>query len=100
MVEIRATQYSQRRLVSAVTANRETAPTVSSTVTFGIANALTLFDSSNTAFNNLGGPNPANPTLGFVGGFDYGLPFFFDRDVYMAIENQSTPAGEGPFWAY
>lgn len=73
---------------------------MSSTVTFGIANALTLFDSSNTAFNNLGGPNPANPTLGFAGGFDYGLPFFFGRNVYVAIENQSTPAGEGPFWAY
>jgi hypothetical protein len=62
------------------------------TVTFKIANAETLLNSSNTAFNNLGGS--------YDGGFDYGLPFFFGRDVYVAIENQNTPGGVGPYWAY
>lgn len=64
----------------------------SGTVTFNIANAQTLLDSSNTAFNNLGGI--------YDGGFDYGLPFFFGRNVYVAIENQNTPGGVGPYWAY
>jgi hypothetical protein len=64
----------------------------SGTVTFKIANAQTLFNSDNTAFNNLG----AN----YDGGFDYGLPFFFGRDVYVAIEHQNTPGGVGPYWGY
>jgi len=72
----------------------------SGTATFNIANALTLFASGNIAFNNLGGPNPPNPSINFGGGFDYGLPFFFGRNLYVAIENQNTPGGAGPYWAY
>ena len=63
-----------------------------SSVTFTIGNANTLFDSSNYAFNNLGGPN--------AGAFDWGLPFFYGRNVYTAIELQSTPGGAGPYFAY
>jgi hypothetical protein len=32
--------------------------------------------------------------------FDWGLPFFYGRTVYTAIENQSTPAGVGPYFAF
>jgi hypothetical protein len=35
-----------------------------------------------------------------VPGFDWGLPFFFGRTVYTAIEGQSTPAGVGPYFAF
>jgi hypothetical protein len=72
----------------------------SGTATFNIANAGTLVASGNIAFNNLGGPNPPNPSINFGGGFDYGLPFFFGRNLYVAIENQNTPGGAGPYWAY
>jgi hypothetical protein len=62
-------------------------------VTFTIANADTLFQNpGDFVFNSLGGPNP--------GTFDWGLPFFFGRNVFNAIEGKSTPAGAGPFWAY
>lgn len=64
----------------------------SSPLTFKIANANNLFNSGNFAFNDLGGSNP--------GSFDFGLPFFFGRSVFVAIDGQSTPAGPGPFWAY
>ncbi|MFO1432175.1 MAG: DUF3443 domain-containing protein [Candidatus Competibacteraceae bacterium] len=64
----------------------------SGTVTFKIANAQQLFNSGNNAFDNVGGT--------YNGGFDYGLPFFFGRNVYSAIENQNTPGGVGPYWAY
>lgn len=65
---------------------------VSGAVVFNIANVESLFNSGNTAFNNLGGT--------FSGAFDFGLPFFFGRNVYVAIENQNTPGGMGPYWAY
>ncbi len=66
---------------------------VSSNVSFSIANAETLFgNTSNFAYNNLGGPNPSS--------FDWGLPFFFGRNVFTAIESQNTSAGVGPYFAY
>jgi len=62
-------------------------------VTFGVANADTqLGNLSLSVFPLLAGPNP--------GTFDWGLPFFFGRNVFTAIELQSTPGGTGPYWAY
>jgi hypothetical protein len=66
--------------------------TVSENVAFSIANGLTLISSPETAFNNLGGDNP--------GAFDWGLPFFFGRSVFIGIEGQSTGTAVGPFWAF
>ncbi|MBZ5543871.1 MAG: DUF3443 domain-containing protein [Acidobacteriia bacterium] len=65
-------------------------------VSFSIANADALFSAnsgSNAAFNDLGGDNP--------GGFDWGMPFFFGRNVFVGIEGQTGPNGVvGPYWAY
>jgi hypothetical protein len=62
-------------------------------VNFTIENAGHLFSSdSGFALPTLGGPDPAI--------FDWGLPFFFDKNIYIAIEGRQTPAGAGPFWAY
>jgi hypothetical protein len=60
-------------------------------VGFQIGNADALNETF-TAFSEIGGPNP--------GLFDWGLPFFYGRTVFVAIEGQSTPGGVGPFWAY
>jgi len=62
------------------------------TTNFSIENADNLFNTNNTAFSTLGGPNP--------GAFDWGLSFFFGRNVFTAIENMSTPGGTGPYFAY
>ena len=32
--------------------------------------------------------------------FDWGMPFFFGRTVFVAIEGAGTAHGTGPFWAY
>ncbi len=65
----------------------------SQTIDFSIANADSLFSNrGDFVFETLGGPNP--------GTFDWGLPFFYGRSVFTAIEARSTPAGRGPFWAY
>ena len=64
-------------------------------VDFSIANAATLFSHvNNVAYANLGG------TSAVGGAFDWGLPFFFGRNVFTAVEGQSTPAGAGPFVAF
>lgn len=67
---------------------------VSNTVQFSVAN-LNSLSGNNTAFNDIGGTNAGPPPS-----FDWGLPFFFGRNVFTAIEGQNTPAGIGPFWAY
>jgi len=64
----------------------------SGTVAFSIANAQKLFSTGNAAYSDLGGPNP--------GVFDWGAPFFFGRNVFVAINGAQTPAGAGPYWAY
>ncbi|HUL79586.1 MAG TPA: DUF3443 domain-containing protein [Vicinamibacteria bacterium] len=77
---------------ASLTATNRDASGTSATVDFTIANADALFNTPNFAFSNLGGPNP--------GSFDWGLPFFFGRNVYTALEQQSTPGGVGPYFAY
>jgi hypothetical protein len=32
--------------------------------------------------------------------FDWGMPFFFGRNVFVAIDSASTLHGSGPYWAY
>jgi hypothetical protein len=65
----------------------------SETVKFTIGNADSMFsDSTAFVFPALGGSNP--------GIFDWGLPFFFGRNIYTAISGKSTPSGQGPYWAF
>jgi hypothetical protein len=69
---------------------------VSSSVSFSVANAAPLFSANNGndfVFDNVAGTNPP-PS------FDWGLSFFFGRNVFTAIESQPTSAGTGPYFAY
>jgi hypothetical protein len=63
------------------------------TVAFSIGNAASLLASSNFVYNNLGGNLNTS-------GFDWGLPFFFGRQVFTVIEGRTSPAGVGPQVAY
>jgi hypothetical protein len=65
---------------------------VSGPVSFNVANAESLFETPNAAFDDLAGPD--------TGDFDWGLPFFFGRTTFVGIEGQSSPGGAGPYWAY
>jgi len=65
----------------------------SSTVDFDIANAQHLFNTGNSAFDDLGGPF-------FAGQFDWGLPFFFGRNVFVGFAGATTPGGSGPFYGF
>jgi len=76
-----------------LSATNQGANGASGAVNFVVGNADTLTASATVGVaNGLAGPNP--------GTFDWGLPFFFGRNVYTAIEGQNTPAGAGPYWAY
>jgi uncharacterized protein DUF3443 len=70
---------------------------VSGTVDFQVANADTLLNSNNAAFDDLGGTNDGGSTFN---SFDWGLPFFFGRTVFIAIDGASSPLGTGPYTAY
>ena len=61
-------------------------------VSFSVGNADAMFSNGVFAYSDLAGPNP--------NAFDWGLPFFFGRNVFTAINGASTPAGTGPYWAY
>lgn len=63
------------------------------TVNFDVANADTLFNSGNSAFSNLGGPFGN-------GAFDYGMPFFFGRTVYIGFVGESSSIGSNAYWAF
>jgi hypothetical protein len=89
-----------------LTAVNQAANGNSHAVQFSVANADTLFTGSDSAFSNLAAPNtpgsPNSATQAADGFFDWGLPFFYGRNVYTAIWQVSPPSGvpAGPFWAY
>ncbi len=74
---------------------------VSNNLTFNIADANSLLSANNGqnwAFNNLGGDSGTGQSTDY---FDFGLPFFYGRKVFVGIENMTGPNGVvGPYWAY
>jgi hypothetical protein len=74
-------------------------PAGDAVVAFSVANASRLAASA-FAFSNLAGPMPGFPRDISLPPFDWGLPFFFGRAVFIAIDEQSTPVGVGPYLAF
>ena len=60
-------------------------------VLFQVADTQQLVQTNNAAFNNLGGDFAT---------FDWGLPFFLGRTVFVGIEDQSSSLGTGPLFAF
>ncbi|RAR52429.1 uncharacterized protein DUF3443 [Paraburkholderia unamae] len=65
---------------------------VGASVNVSVSSSTTLLASGNWAFDDLAGYN--------AHAFGWGLPFFFGRRVFTAIEAQVTPAGTGPYFAF
>jgi len=61
-------------------------------LTFSVGNFDQLTAGSNAAIDDLAGPN--------AGTFDFGLPFFYGRNVYTSIAGTTAPGGQTPYWAY
>ena len=70
---------------------------INSAVSFDVGNAtaLTQTSSGDAVMPLLAGPAFVTSAI-----FDWGLPFFYGRSVYAAVEQQSTPGGTGPYIAY
>jgi hypothetical protein len=71
----------------------------SAQVNFTVSNADAFFDSedygTDGVFNGLAGPFP-----GGAAAFDWGLPFFYGTNVFVAIDGASTSGGTGPYVAF
>jgi hypothetical protein len=74
--------------------NTELSGSPSSLVSFQIADPRPLLNVGNAAISNIGGP------AFFTGLFDWGLPFFFGRTVYVGLSGKTSVLGAGPFFAY
>jgi hypothetical protein len=68
---------------------------LASTVDFAVSNSTVLLgNASYAAWSTLSAPIHDNVS------FDFGLPFFYGRNVVTAITGKSTPLGVGPYVAY
>jgi hypothetical protein len=67
---------------------------ISASVSFSVAPTDTL-SGADTAFSNLAGTYSSSTET-----FDWGLPFFYGRTVYTAMENAPTTVGTGPYVAF
>ena len=74
--------------------NMGTSGSPSSLVNFQITDPRPMLSAGNFAINNVGGPAIFTDT------FDWGLPFFFGRTVYVGLEGKTSALGTGPFFAY
>jgi hypothetical protein len=77
----------------------------SKTTIFSVDNfdTVTNANPSDAAFSNLAGPmgsGACSSSNAAACTFDWGLPFFYGRSVFTAIDGTTTPNGNGPFWAY
>jgi Protein of unknown function (DUF3443) len=76
----------------------------SSAVNFSVANAVSLFSGNTTVAAAAGlGASITSVSTGssdLSQTFDWGLPFYYGRSVYTAIENQNTSGGMGPYFAF
>ncbi len=86
--------YCPTSNLTGLTAINTGANNATNTVTFGVDNTQTLLtnDGTDFAFSNLAGP--------LTGSFDWGLPFFYGRNVYTAIDGTTVGSIAGPFFAY
>jgi hypothetical protein len=80
--------------LSAVT--QSTSDNTRGTVSFQVGNFKTLAASSYSVSKTIA----AQAGSGIGGLFDWGLPFYFGRNVYHGIEGKSSSLGSGPYWAY
>jgi hypothetical protein len=70
----------------------------SASLVFQVVNMSTLMSNDSAwVFPSMAGSSGSG---GLSGLFDWGLPFYIGRNVYLGIENKTSSLGTGPYWAY
>jgi hypothetical protein len=73
-------------------------------VSFSVGNTDTLFAQhpGDNVFSTICGSTQVSDPTSPIGpnSFDWGLNFFFGRNVFSAIDGTNTPLGPGPYVAY
>ncbi len=68
---------------------------------FPLENAMALFMTPNAALPGIGAnPQLLSNLMPFPNSFDFGLPFFFGRTVYLAFEGRTAAGTAGPYIAF
>ncbi len=85
----------------ALSATLTGANSVTANVNFHVDNTRTI---SNTTFYALpgiaGDPSAFDDLHPVTNSFDFGLPFFYGRKVYVAIVGRNAGGTSGPYWAF
>jgi hypothetical protein len=80
--------------LSATVAGYNGSPT--GTASFSIVNADSIVNNGNTAYSNIGAPMSNT--------FDWGLPFFYGKTIYVGIDGSTATingsTSTGPYWAF
>jgi uncharacterized protein DUF3443 len=98
--------YCPPSLTAQQATNEGASGTPTNLVNFSVDNADNLFNNNpnDFAFSTLAGPQGTVNTCSNGKGsctFDWGMPFFYGRTVFTAIDGQNVSGvGTGPFWAY
>ena len=74
---------------------------VSMSAAFTLNNAQTLASRNNAVLPGIGAnPNLVGTLSAYPRSFDFGLPFFYGRNVFTAIEGRGAGGFIGPYFAY
>ncbi|HLZ85508.1 MAG TPA: DUF3443 family protein [Caulobacteraceae bacterium] len=70
-------------------------------VAFTLDNAASLLATNDAVLPGIGGnPNQFSGLNAYPQSFDFGLPFFYGRKVYTAIEGRNAGGTTGPYYAF
>ena len=73
----------------------------SASAAFTLYNGDSLLNTNYAVLPGLGGnPNALSLANPYPNSFDFGLPFFFGRNVFTAIEGRQAGTTAGPYYAY
>ncbi len=68
---------------------------------FTLSNAKTLLSTNFSVLPGLGAnPNVVTGLMAVPSSFDFGLPFFYGRKIYTALEGRSAGGTVGPYIAF
>ncbi|MYM68421.1 DUF3443 family protein [Pseudoduganella sp. FT55W] len=88
--------YCPASTLSLTATNAASDGSASGTVSFNVVNLVSLSSSITAA--QVGGTVGSSTSSGNY--FDWGMPFFYGRRVFVVMENTTVAGKAGPYWAY